>query len=211
MHRLSTILLILPVVLGLAACQTRGPTPYQAATTTTAAGKGYSERWVSEDTYEVTFSGNTQTDRETVETYALYRAAELAREHGYQSFALLDRETEEQVVRNYYYDPVYSPFYYSRYGYRPHRYGYQAYPWGDRPYAYRPYGYRPYGWRPYGYRSYGPAYVRRSYETQEFRATAKVQLYNGEPPEGALKTFEVARVLQELGPRVRRPAPTGNY
>lgn len=210
MRALSTILLVFLLCFGLAACQTRGPTPYQAATTTNGQSGGYAEQWIDDATYEVSFSGNTQTDRETVETYALYRAAELAAERGYESFALLDRETEDYVRRNYYYDPVYSPFYYSRFGYWPYRYGYHAYPYTYRPYAYRPYGYRAYGWRPYGYPAYGPRYVQRSYETHQFTATATVRLYSGDPPEGVLKTFEAAKVVEELAPRIKRPAPQTN-
>lgn len=182
---------------GLAACQTRGPTPYQPAADSSGQG-GYSERWVDGATYEVTFSGNTQTDRETVETYTLYRAAELARERGFESFALLDRETEELVQRSYVYDPYYSPFYYHRYRYYPYRYGYRAYPYG---YAPRPgFGYHP------GFYGYGGRYVRRTVERHSFTAMAKVRLFNGEAPQGALRTFNAVQVLSELGPSVRRPA-----
>ena len=44
----------------------------------------------------ITFRGNTLTDRETVETYLLYRAAELTLQNGYDYFIVATRDTEER-------------------------------------------------------------------------------------------------------------------
>ena len=55
----------------LAACATQ--TPYQSASTERAYG--FQEQWIEDNRVRITFRGNTLTDRETVETYLLYRAA----------------------------------------------------------------------------------------------------------------------------------------
>jgi hypothetical protein len=64
--------------LGLAACE-MAPTPYQPAT---ASAPGYSEMRIENDRYRVSFSGNSSTPRDVVETYMLYRAAELTLQSG---------------------------------------------------------------------------------------------------------------------------------
>lgn len=181
MHR---ILGFLVLCLALAACAAPEPTRYQAS----ASGEdfGYSEKWLDDSTYEVRFAGNRLTEKETVETYALYRAAELAQEKGYESFALLERTVEEHTKERIYYD---SPGFYGS-----------------------PFYYRPYGWhRPYGYypRPYGGWEAPRRVTQTNFSAVATVALFTGAPPDDAVKTYEAAKVLAELGPKVVRPKPEG--
>jgi hypothetical protein len=174
---------LLAVGLALAACTAPQPTRYQQSEN--EQGFGYSEKWLDETSYEVRFAGNRLTERETVETYALYRAAELAQEKGYESFALLERTIEEHTKERVYYDsPGFygSPFYYGPYS------------WGH-PYYYHP--------RPF---SYWPP--RRVTQTT-FSAVATVALFTGTPPEDAVKTYEAARVIADLGPKVVRPEPEG--
>jgi hypothetical protein len=82
----------------LAAC---GPTEYERA----GGGPGetgYTTSRLAEDRYLVTFEGNAQTPRETVETYLLYRAAEVAAETGHPYFALVAQATEREVDYNVY-------------------------------------------------------------------------------------------------------------
>lgn len=181
------VLGFLLLCLTLAACAAPEPTRYQAS----GSGEdfGYSEKWLDDATYEVRFAGNRLTERETVETYALYRAAELAQEKGYESFALLERTVEEHTKERVYYDrPGFygSPFYYGPYGWH-------------RPYGY--YGYYP---RPYG--AWGAP--RRVSQTN-FSAVATVALFTGTPPEEAVKTYDALEVIAELGPKVVRPKPDG--
>lgn len=167
--------------LALAACAAPQPTRYQASES--SQDFGYSEKWLDEATYEVRFSGNRLTKRDTVENYALYRAAELARENGYESFALLERTVEEHTKERVYYDrPAYygSPFHYGPYGWHS-------------PYRYHP--------RPY---SYWPP--RRVSETT-FSAVATVALFTGTAPEDAVKTYDAETVIRELGDKVLRPDP----
>lgn len=53
-------------------------------------GGGYSETQLDENVFKVSFRGNGYTQRERVEDFTLLRSAELALEHGYQYFAVID-------------------------------------------------------------------------------------------------------------------------
>ena len=79
--------------LGLAACGTSGPTPYQAGGPNAA---GYSETRIEDSRYRISFKGNSMTGRETVENYMLYRAAELTLQNGYDTFTIANRDTDKQ-------------------------------------------------------------------------------------------------------------------
>ena len=62
----------------IAGCAT--PTTYRPAKGSGFSRTGYSERQVTPDRFLVTFAGNSVTERDTVERYLLFRAAELTRE-----------------------------------------------------------------------------------------------------------------------------------
>ena len=84
--------LAVAAVLTLGACV--GETPYQSLATSPDPGRGgYSERQIEPGKWRVLFSGNSLTSRQTVETYLLYRAAELTVEQGYDWFSLQKAET----------------------------------------------------------------------------------------------------------------------
>lgn len=85
---LGTIVL----TLALGACATP-PTPYQPKTD----GLGYSQQQIDNTTWWVEFAGNADTSRETVETYLLYRCAEIMRFGGYNKFVILDKDVERDV------------------------------------------------------------------------------------------------------------------
>ena len=72
--------LLLPLVLlvALGGCATKYDTEGWTG--------GYSEKQVSDTDWVVTFAGNGFTTRETVQTFWLYRAAELTLSHGYAGF-----------------------------------------------------------------------------------------------------------------------------
>ena len=74
----------------LAGCMT--PTPY--APRTVGERTGYTDRALTQTRYRVTFTGNSVTPRETVETYLLLRAAEVTRAAGYSSFMFDTRNTK---------------------------------------------------------------------------------------------------------------------
>ena len=72
----------------LAACAS--VTPYQLS----GSNGGYTDQALDNGRYRVTFEGNSQTARTTVENYVLYRAAEITLEQGHDYFILLDANTE---------------------------------------------------------------------------------------------------------------------
>jgi hypothetical protein len=73
-------------------------TPYRPA----VRGEGYSDEQVGPGRFRVTFVGNTVTDRQTVEDYMMYRAAEVTLNAGRERFTVLekdvDRITSERVI-----------------------------------------------------------------------------------------------------------------
>lgn len=81
-------LLMVAVLAVLAGCST--PTPYQPQ----VDGYGYSDQLLEQNRFRVTFAGNSQTSRGTVENYLLYRAAEVTVKSGFDYFIIADRETE---------------------------------------------------------------------------------------------------------------------
>ena len=79
------------VTLLLGACVLQ-PTSYKAKGD---SRYGYSEQRLESDRYRVRFSGNDVTDRDTVQNYLLFRAAELTLANGYTHFRMLDQQVDE--------------------------------------------------------------------------------------------------------------------
>jgi hypothetical protein len=157
---------------GLAACET-GPTPYQAAD---GGRSGYSETRIENDRYRISFSGNSLTDRETVENYLLYRAAETTLQNGYDHFTIVNRDVDKD--RRITQSGGWSPFWSYRY-FHP-RYGWIG--------AYDPF--------------YEPATYR---ETTRYEAFAEIRMGRG-PKGGDPNSFDAREVSQNLAPAIRRPA-----
>ena len=158
----------------MAACA--APTPYQSGA---PGGYGYEETAIESDRYLVSFSGNSLTDRETVETFLLYRAAELTIERGYGHFFVVRRDTESDRRTVTTGDP-----FYSRYGIH-YRYYHPAYGW--------------YGWRdPFWDARY------RTREITRYEAQAEIVLGEGPAPDDP-SAFDAREVIENLGPRVTRP------
>lgn len=96
----------------LAACQS-GPTPYQPAA---GYSRGYSETKLEDTRYRISFKGNNLTDRETVENYMLFRAAELTVQSGYDTFTVVSRDTDKDSSTRRvggFYGPRFSYMYFS--------------------------------------------------------------------------------------------------
>ena len=178
------------LTLGLSACETA--TPYQPIAAGHASSGGFSNRQLTADRFRVTFRGNTMTSRETVESYLLYRAAELTVEQGGDWFIMADRETTRD--RQTYSNP--DPFY-SRPGYR--------------------YGY----WRPY-WRYYGGGHAWRTWDpfwgdpfwgdqfdmqtVEQFEASAEIVIHRGPKAADEARAFDAREVIANLGPHIVRPA-----
>jgi hypothetical protein len=193
MMRLKSITLVaaLGLGLGLAACETA--TPYQPLVTGHMTSGGFTDQQLEPGHFRVTFRGNSLTSRETVETYLLYRAAELTTREGFDWFEMVDRHTDRD--RRTYYDP--DPFY-SRPGYL----------WGYwRPY-WRFYGGR-WGWRAWdpfwGDPFWGDAYDVRTIE--RFEAGAEIVMHHGPKPADMARAFDAHAVMDNLGPKIVRPVP----
>jgi len=198
----------------LAACATS--TPYQAASKP-GGFDGFSQTMIENDRARVTFGGNSLTDRETVENYLLYRAAELAIERGFESFTLNERNTEEKTRRNV--TPAYSGLYdpYFNYSFYRPSYGWsRGYPYSRFGGFYGSrrgyFGRTGFGRRGYGFgRSafYDPFYdpFFRDYDVREiskYRATAEVKFGRYKTP-GADNSFNAREVLENLAGTITYP------
>ena len=115
--RFRSLFLAAAGVLALAGCATE--TPYGPAA---PGGYGFTEQRIEKDRYRITFSGNSLTDRQTVETYLLFRAGELAVQNGYDYFRQVESDTESTSEYTTTTTPYPGP--YQRFP------GYYAYGWG---------------------------------------------------------------------------------
>lgn len=88
-----TVLSALVAALLAGACA--GPTSYSPADN----GSGFRDIRIEPGRYRVQFAGNSLTPRETVETYLLYRAAEVTLEAGGDYFVIVEGDTA--VEREY--------------------------------------------------------------------------------------------------------------
>ncbi len=206
----------------LAACATA--TPYQPASEP-GGFDGFSQTMLEADRARITFGGNSLTERDTVENYMLYRAAETALERGYDWFELQEQDTEKNTRVRVDRDPFASRFdpYFGYSFYRP-RFG-----WSDR-YAYSRFG----GFSPYGtvvrdrfgrpvvvggrgarlgfgrsgfYSDYRDPFFN-DFDVREitkYRASAEVRFGNGPKPAGADRAFDARSVIENLGPTIERP------
>lgn len=84
MRRVSLLVLIF-----LSACAT----PYQKS----GLAGGFSETRLDENVFRVSFRANAYSRGERAEDFALLRCAELALEHGYSHFALVDSKSSSET------------------------------------------------------------------------------------------------------------------
>lgn len=170
-------LLLAAVVALVGACATA--TPYQPGSSDQF---GFQEQQIESNRVRITFRGNSVTDRETVETYLLYRAAELTLQSGRDYFVLVNRSTEEHS-RLLGTGPRY-PRYPFDYWYFSRRHGWS--PWYD-----------PFWDEPSSYR-----------EVNRYEAIAEIAMFNGSKPENDPNAFDAREVQSNLQGRVVRP-PAG--
>lgn len=156
----------------LAGCSTT--TPYQRAGTD-GSRYGFDEQRVEADRYIITFSGNSRTDRNTVETFLLYRAAELTVERGYDHFMLVRREMDEDRRLVETGGSGYSSLFGPRY-YHPR-----------------------YGWLHWRDPFWDDVNIR---EVTRFEASAEIVMASGPAPADP-DAYDAREVISNLGPRVR--------
>jgi hypothetical protein len=168
----------LAIAAGLGACEHQ--TPYQPLQKGTAVSGGFSDQRLDDNHSRVTFQGNTVTSRETVETYLLYRAAEVTVDRGFDWFEPQERHTERD--RRTYVDSFYGPGY--PYGFwRPRWRFWAGYGWG--------------GWGPY----WGDPVTIQT--VQKFEATAEISMGHGPKPDA--RAFNAREVMANLGAKIQRP------
>src|SRR6476661_5264250 len=156
------------------------PTPYQPRLQ--GQDTGYTDRALTQNRYRVTFTGNSVTPRETVESYLLLRAAEVARAAGYTHFLFDTRNTRANTsVQAVPYGPP-DPFWGGGWG-RRGGFGY----WGG------------WGW------PYEPAQdivVRTNYQ-----AYAEIVMLNADQASHEPRAINAAEVISRIGPEAAPKQP----
>lgn len=171
-------------MVALSACGTA--TPYQPFTTSGPSTGGYAEYQISRDRFRVTFQGNTLTQRETVERYLLFRAAELTAQQGYDWFTMADRDTERQTR-------LYSvPRTETAYAWQPMWFRQSNGQWVAVPTL-----------QPYFYNSYSTE------QSTRYMASAEIFLGRGPAPANDPSVFDAREVIANLGPGIVRPEARG--
>lgn len=102
----------LAVVMVLAGCATAAPV-YGPATTASSAG--YVDTQIEDGRWRVSYQGSRSADRDKVETYLLYRAAELTLSQNYDWFETVSRNTDAKTS-TVYGGPAYHPAFGLGYG-----------------------------------------------------------------------------------------------
>jgi hypothetical protein len=165
--------LLFAFALALAACAT--PTPYQAAVG--ERGYGYVEQAIEANRLRLSFRGNSLTDRQVVEDYLLYRAAELALARGADHFILVERAVDENTRTVGDLPPRRAGFHHAYFS----------------PY---------YGWSPF----YDPFWTDITLrEVTRYEASAEVVFGSGPKPSDNPNAYDARDVSATLGPRVTRP------
>ena len=195
MNKLMTGLLALAV---LGACATA--TTYKPQVNSDG---GYEDQQIETDRWAVSFVGNTLTDRQTVESYLLYRAAELTTQNGYDNFQIVSRETDAKS--RFLSTGFSSPFYYNFYGSGFHS------GFGRSRFSRSSFGGRGFGRRGFGRSGFGgfhdPFFGGPSSfsERVNYEATAEIVMHNGPKPDGDVAFFNAADVLSNLGETIILP------
>lgn len=163
-------------LLSLNACVS--PTPYQAASLTAPSSGGYSQIKIEENRYRLKFAGNSQTARDTVENYMLYRAAELTLDQGYDWFSLVVRDTHEDKRTVNSYDDPFSP--YGGFSWRYYRRGWSV--WGA-----------------------GMEMSSRTHTYSQYEASAEIVMGKGAKPADDKNAYDAREVKKNLEARILRP------
>ena len=165
-------------LLGLAGCMS--PAPYAPKTGESATG--YTDQQLTDNRYRVTFTGNSVTDRETVEDYLLLRAAEVTLNAGYDYFVFDTRSTKAKTT------------YMSSFTGWP---GWGGYGWYWHSWA----------WGPYG--PYGPAYgAETSRPITRYKAYAEIVVLTGDQAKKEPRAINAHEIIDHLRPPP--PPPKGS-
>lgn len=176
---------------GLAACAT--PTPYQPNIPGQSASGGFSEIRIEPARWRINFAGNSLTARDTVESYLLFRAAELTTQQGYDWFQIVDRNTQRDARTYVQSDPLYRL-----------NVGYSYW----RP-SWRYYGVRYGGWRTWDPFWGDPFWADRVdvRTVEKYEASAEILMRKGAKPADDPRAFDARAVAENLRARIHYPEP----
>ena len=169
---------------------------------------GYDDQQIENNRWAVSFVGNSLTDRQTVETYLLYRSAELTQQNGFDNFQIVSRETDAKS--RFLSTGFSSPFYYNFYGFGGHSgfgTGFHRSRFGGRGFGGR--GFRRGGFNRFGGGFGGfhdPFFGGPSSFTERvnYEATAEIVMHRGEKPDD-VAYFSASEVLANLGGTIVLP------
>lgn len=164
--------------LGLLAACASYPTPYQQALTEN--GQGFTTQRIESNRYRISFKGNSVTSRQRVDSYMLYRYAEVTLENGYDYFVVVSRDTDKSTA----YETMNDGFGFS--------YGMG---WGG-----------PSGW---GGPWAGPSFDY-SRPINSYDAIADIKLFKGAKPFDDPHAYDAHEVMNSLAPTIMtapQPAP----
>ncbi len=166
----------------VAACQT--PTPYKAAVTQN--DDGYSTQRIESNRFRISFKGNSLTTRQTVDTYMLYRAAEVTLQNGGDYFIIVNKDVDKSTGYENYGDDL-------------------AWGWGGG-----------WGWRRGFGPGFGPGFgggfgggIDYARPVNSYDAIADIVTYRGPKPDKNPYAYDAREVLNAIGPTIVRiqPAP----
>jgi len=168
MKNLLMTCFIIWCTLALSSCAT----PYQSA----GFRGGYTDIQLDSNTFQVTFRGNAYTRRQSVETYLLFRCAELTAEAGYDYFIILGSDTE------------------ARQGTFSTPGTYSSTTTGSATIS----GNTAFG----SATTHGTYSPGQTFLITKYGATAMIKAYKGEKPADNPTAFDASEILKYLGPRV---------
>lgn len=161
-------------VMAVTACAT--PTPYQPAVG--PFGDGYTTQQIESNRFRISFKGNSLTTRQTVDTYMLYRAAEVTLQNGADYFVIVNKDVDKNTA-------------YENYG------NDLAWGWGGG-----------WGWRHgFGPGPGFGGGVDYSRPINSYDAIADIVTYRGPKPPDNRDAYDAREVMSAVGPTVVRIAP----
>jgi hypothetical protein len=173
--RTAAVIAAISLGVALAGCETA--TPYQPLVTGGDSSGGFTDQRLDADHFRVTFQGNDSTSRERVETYMLYRAAELTVNAGNDWFETAERHTDRD--KRVYWDD-----------------------YGGGPYGF----WRP-SWRYWGGYGWGGWGGWGGYTTTYQKFQASVEIVMGRGPKPDARALNAREVMTNVGPKIELPKP----
>ena len=139
-------------------------------------GTGYTDQQLAGNRYRVTFTGNSTTKRDTVESYLLLRAAEVTLKAGYRNFEFDNRDTEAKTT--YHSDFMGWP-------------GWRGYGWY---------------WHSWPYGGFGLDEELTSRPITRYEAYAEIVLLTDDQAKNEPRSIHAQDVLDHIGPSAYPPA-----